>query len=245
MRILLCSVVLGLSLPTHAQELRVLTTELPPFFYLDGGEPAGIEYEILSYHARAAGLELDIHWLAHWPELLPALEEGKGDLVAAALTVTEERKQRFDFATPHFPVRMHLVEHSDNETREVSELAGTKLGVLAGSTGAEAFASVRAATIVEYPSPADLFRAAAEGEVRAIACESADAYLFLQEFHSLRLGIPLSEQQHYGFALAKNSPHREALNESILRLKQSGIYYRIVEKYLGKHAATHFKESAQ
>jgi len=31
------------------------------------------------------------------------------------------------------------------------------------------------------------------------------------------------------------SSEREALNESILRLKQSGIYYRIVEK---------FKESA-
>ena len=38
MRILLCSLLLGLSLPVHAQELRVLTTERPPFFYLEGGE---------------------------------------------------------------------------------------------------------------------------------------------------------------------------------------------------------------
>lgn len=244
MRILLCSLLFGLSLPVHAQELRVLTTELPPFFYLEGGELAGIEYEILSYHAKSAGLELDIRWLAHWPELFPALEDGKGDIVAAACTVTEERKQRFDFATPHFPVRMQLVERADENTRDVSELAGAKLGVLAGSTGAAAFASVPSATIVDYPSPRELFRAAAEGKVRAIACESADAYLFLQEFQNLHLGIALSEQQHYGFALPKNSTHREALNQSIARLKQSGIYYRIVEKYLGKRAVAHFKESS-
>lgn len=88
MRILLCSLLFGLSLPVHAQELRVLTTELPPFFYLEGGKPAGIEYEILSYHAKSAGLELNIRWLAHWPELFPALEDGKGDIVAAGAQAT-------------------------------------------------------------------------------------------------------------------------------------------------------------
>ena len=243
MRILLCTLLLGLSLPIGAQELRVLTTELPPFFYEDGGAPAGIEYEILSYHAKAVGLELDIHWVAHWPELLPALEDGQGDLVAAACTVTDERKERFDFATPHFPVRMHLVERSDDETVSVTELAGAKVGVLAGSTGAQAFAPAQSSKVVEYRSPRDLFRAVSDGEVRAIACESADAYLFLKEFSNLRMGIPLSAQQHYGFALPKDSPHLEALNDSLTRLKQSGIYYRIVEKYLGQRAVTHFKES--
>jgi ABC-type amino acid transport substrate-binding protein len=58
------------------------------------------------------------------------------------------------------------------------------------------------------------------------------------------MGVPLSQQQHYGFALPRDSIHREALNESILSLKQSGIYFRIVEKYLGKRAVAHFKESS-
>lgn len=245
MRILWCILVLGLSLPAPAEELRVLTTELPPFFYRDdAGEVAGIEYEILVYYAKASGMELDIRWIAHWPELLPALEHGDGDVVAAACTVTEERKKRFEFATPHFPVRMQLVERVDDETTEMEDLRGKKLGVLAGSTGAAAFAPVPSPTIVEYPSPRELFRAVSEGRVRAIASESADAFLFFEEFPNLKMGIPLSEQQYYGFALPKNSPHRAALDEAITRLKQSGIYYRIVEKYLGPRAVTHFKESA-
>ena len=243
MRILLCTLALGLSLPASAQELRVLTTELPPFFYRDGGELAGIEYEILTYHAKAEGLALDVHWVGHWPELLPALANGEGDLVAAACTVTEKRKEQFDFATPHFPVRMQLVERVDTETTGMSDLAGEKLGVLAGSTGAAAFAAVPSPTIVEHPSPRDLFRAVSDGHVRAIASESADAFLFFEEFPDLKMGIPLSEQQYYGFALPKDSPHRAALDESITRLKESGIYYRIVEKYLGRRAVTHFKES--
>lgn len=77
-----------------------------------------------------------------------------GEIVDAACTVTEARQQRFDFATPHFPVRMQLVERSPP-----------------------------------------------------------------------KLQTP-------------------GIAESILRLKQSGIYYRIVEKYLGKRAVALLKESA-
>ena len=225
--------------------LRVLTTELPPFFYMEDGEPAGIEYEILTYYAKANELELEIQWVGHWPELFPALEAGKGDLVAAACTITTERKKRFDFATPHFPVRMQLVERKGEVTTDLKQLAGARLGVLKGSTGSDAFGPVPGGRIVDYSTVRDLFRAVSDGSVRAIASESADAFLFLEEFQNLEIGMPLSDQQYYGFALPKGSPHTDALGQNNVRLKESRIYFRLVEKYLGKRAVRHFKESSQ
>jgi len=245
MRLASTLLLLGLALPARAETLRVLTTELPPFFFHEGGEPAGIEYELVRYYAKANDLDLEIVWVGHWPELLPALEDGRGDLVAAACTITEARRARFDFAPPHFPVRMQLVERTDFDTRYLQELAGERLGVLKGSTGRDAFARVPNASIVSFDTVDELFRAVSEGSVRAIASESADAFLFLDKLDNLRMGIPLSEQQHYGFALPKGSPHREALGEHVTRLKASGIYYRIVEKYLGKRAVQHFKDNSR
>lgn len=227
--------------PGAAETLRVLTTELPPFFFHEEGEPVGIELEILQFHAKANGLALEIRFVDHWKELFPALERGEGDVVAAAVTVTDERRKRFDFAAPHFPIQMHLVERRGEQVRSVSELAGRKVGVLAGSTGREAFQGVPNLSVVPLPSVEALFTAVSDGTVRAIASESADAFLFIEKLGNIEMGIPLGEQQNYGFALPLGSPHQEALSQSVVRLRQSGIYFRILEKYLGARAVELFK----
>jgi ABC-type amino acid transport substrate-binding protein len=78
----------------------------------------------------------------------------------------------------------------------------------------------------------------ASGEVRALATDSTDssAFWLLEEFPSLKVGLALTEEQQYGFAVAKDSPLRQALSVHIKQLKASGIYFRLLDSHLGAKA---------
>ena len=68
------------------------------------------------------------------------------------------------------------------------------------------------------------------------ATDSSIALYLLGEFHSLQIGIFLTEELHYGFAVPRGSSLREALSEHIVKLKASGLYYLVLERYLGAKA---------
>jgi membrane-bound lytic murein transglycosylase MltF len=80
------------------------------FFFVDKGTPRGLSYEYLMLFEQALNKQhtrgndkLDVH-LVLLPMsrdmLLPALQQGKIDLVVAQLTVTPERQQLVDFSRP-------------------------------------------------------------------------------------------------------------------------------------------------
>jgi polar amino acid transport system substrate-binding protein len=231
------TLLLGLATASSAQTLRVATFDIEPFFYRDGGQPAGIDYEILEYFAKSKGLDLEIYWVDAFPDLFTMLEDDKGDVAAAAITITAERKTRVDFSTPYFPSQLRLIERQGDEIENLQSLAGAKVGVLAGSIGDKYFASVPNVKIQPYDGIRELYQALASAEVKAIASETANAFRLIQEYDSLRVGLPLKEPDQYGLAVQKGSTLRDELNTHLEKLRSSGIYFRLLEKYLGAMAA--------
>lgn len=77
-------------------------------FYYDDGQPKGAIYELVQRLENYINQELDTGnvkvYVVVIPvsrhELLPALEKGHADIVAADLTVTEERARQFSFSRP-------------------------------------------------------------------------------------------------------------------------------------------------
>jgi len=88
--------------------IRVLVTHNKTNFFLDGGTQRGITADALSEFEKALNKELrlgrrQLH-VAAIPvlrdQLLPYLEQGRGDMAVASLTITPERAQRVDFSVP-------------------------------------------------------------------------------------------------------------------------------------------------
>lgn len=78
--------------------LRVGSKEVPPFAMRDAsGDWTGISIELWREFARERGLAFEIVEM-DLPELLAGLEDGSLDVAAAALTITSEREERFDFS---------------------------------------------------------------------------------------------------------------------------------------------------
>lgn len=78
-------------------------------------------------------------------ELVPALLEGRGDLIAAGLTVTPAREAQVAFTQPYFSnVREVLVTRADAPPlRSLDDLAGRVIHVVAGSSHAEHLEALR------------------------------------------------------------------------------------------------------
>ncbi len=162
-------------------------------------------------------------------------ERGDADVASAAITITEARKRQFDFTASYFPSRLVLVQRTTAATKDLASLSGSRIGVLAGSTSLEALSGVDV-EIVRAENAHELYRAVVAGETRAAVTTTARAFLLIQEFDTLDISLSLGTKEQFGFAVSKGSPLAASLTEHIAKIKTSGIYFRLLETYLGAQA---------
>jgi len=84
-------------------EIVILGTNaaFPPFEYVEGKNIVGFDITMGEKIAKNAGLQLEVMDMA-FDSLIPALQAGTIDFIAAGMSVTEERKKNVDFSVPYF-----------------------------------------------------------------------------------------------------------------------------------------------
>lgn len=102
---------------------RVLTTKNSFDYYIYQGVPKGIQLEMAKllkksinkrYASKKASLNIQFEMIpVETDQLIPMLKEGKGDIIAAGLTVTPERKKHIRFAKPYRYVDEVIVTRKD------------------------------------------------------------------------------------------------------------------------------------
>jgi polar amino acid transport system substrate-binding protein len=228
---------LALTAPASAETLKVLAIHTEPFFYEKDGRMTGIDYEMLDYFAKSRGATLQVEWADSFSEMLSRIEKGDADIATGTITITPERARRMDFTVPYFPVQVVLVERMSDDTKSLTDLVGQKVGAEARTTSEDALKAVPGILIVTDGTLREHMRAIDRGEMRAAAADSSAIIPELEDFPSLKLGIGLGAESGFGFALPKNSPLTGPLSEHIKKLKESGIYFRLVTTHMGARAS--------
>jgi ABC-type amino acid transport substrate-binding protein len=221
---------------SSAETLKVLALQSDSFFYEKDGKLTGIEYEILEYFAKSRDAELSVEWVTSFPSLLERIGKGEADVAAGTITITPEREARVDFTTGYFPVQVVLVEPLSATTTSLVELAGSRVGAFAQTTASEALEAVDGIEVVTGSGIEGLLDGVVSGEFRAAAADSSAVIPVLEDYPSLKISLTLSEEEDFGFALPTGSPLREPLNDTISKLKQSGIYFRLIGEHMGERA---------
>ena len=76
-------------------------TGFPPFEYLGAdGQPAGVDIDVGQLVADELGVEYEVLDM-DFGLLIEALKSGKGDMIGAGMTVTDERAQQVDFTVTY------------------------------------------------------------------------------------------------------------------------------------------------
>ena len=234
--VLCVSLILGGS--ASAETLRVLALQSEPFFYDDGGRPAGIEYDILRYFAKTRGAELDVEYAASFPDLLARIEKGEADIASGTITITPERVERMDFSAGYFPVQVVLVERKGETSASLSELSGFEVAAFVKTTAEDALRVEPGIEVVQRTGLPGMLDAVASGEIRAAAADSSAVIPALEDYPTLQISLKLGEEQQFGFATPKGSPLSKALSQHLMSLKASGIYFRLVTEHLGPAASS-------
>jgi membrane-bound lytic murein transglycosylase F len=118
--------------------LRVLTRNNPVTYFLHRGRAFGFEHELVEMMAEALDVRLQMVVPPSREALVPWLLEGKGDLIAASMTITPDRQQKVAFSTPYLYVDEVVVGPAGAAPPEsLDALSGEEIHVRRSSSGWE------------------------------------------------------------------------------------------------------------
>ncbi|MEA3503514.1 MAG: transporter substrate-binding domain-containing protein [Actinomycetota bacterium] len=212
-----------------------------PFEFEDPSGPAGysgFDIELMDAIAKEMSLELVV---ANTPFdgiwLQPAA--GACDVVASAMTITEERAQNALFSDPYFNAAQSLMVTAGNDGMKLADTDGKNIGVQVGTTG-EKYAEENkpaGAVLVAFDEGAALFLALESGSVDAILQDlPVNGYRATQDANFVITETYDTEEQ-YGFGMAlENEALATQINDALKALKESGTYGDLHEKYFGTRA---------
>ena len=228
----------GASGGSGGTELKVCSDMPYEPFEAPGEGPRGLEYtgfdiELLDAMAETQGDTLDITD-SDFDTIFASVNAGKCDVVASAVTITDERKENSLFTEPYFDADQSILVPAESEVAGLEDLAGETIGVQTGTTG-ESYANENTpdgATVKAYPDAAALFAAISSGQIAGILQDlPVNSDRATKDENVKVVGtIPTGEQ--YGFVVAKeNTELQEKLNTALAEVREDGTYDELFEKY--------------
>ena len=146
-----------------------MSPDYPPLQYKDDNRIVGVEADNALAVAKILGKRLALFEYS-FDELIPALEQGRIDVIMSGFSVTAERSQRVTFANPYMQVGQMAILHKSKLGRYSQPWAvyreGVRIGVEPGTTGA-AFAKreLTDAQVSFFADPTEAFEGLREDNI--------------------------------------------------------------------------------
>ena len=240
-RRLLLSLLLATTAATaQAQTLRVgVAPEQPPLAFRDGERIVGLEADNARAVGEITGRGARLLAMAS-SELIPALEQGRIDIIMSGLSVTPERAARVQFVEPYLQAGQMAIMQVDRVSRLGQPWAiyreGIRIAVVADSAG-EAFArrDLGDATVLAYPGVPAALAALRAGEADLFVHDAAtswllatsDAYADLISQNYLLTDEPLA------WAVRRDDPALAAeLARALSMMRRNGTLDYIVDRWI-------------
>ena len=198
-------------------------------------EIAGFDIDLANLIANRLGKQLSVIDLP-FDELLPALSEGKADIVMAALAPNRRRKQLVDFSHIYYRSRHVLV--SINGYLQSRDLSYQTIGVHSASSQArfvQRLSDEQPGLYIEYyDSLTQLFNAVDVGEISGAIVEPNVADDYLQRYADIEARvIPTEKPTGSAIAMPQNSPLRRDINAALSDIKATGEMDQLISRWFG------------
>lgn len=210
-----------------------------PFEFEEDGETKGFDYDVVSAMGDQLGVEVEFV-TTPFDSIIPALAAGNCDMIASAMTITEEREEQVNFTEPYFDADQSLLVLTENEETyaTLEDLASKTIGVQVETTGATYAAenTPEGATIKEFQTGDEMFPALISGDIDAALQDlPVNAYRATTDPEQFVVTETFPTGEQYGFAVAKeNTDLLEALNAALAASKEDGTYDAAYTTWFGE-----------
>lgn len=216
----------------------------PPFEIKKGGELTGFDVELLEAVVEAApGYTLDGWKEFEFDGLIPALTSGRIDTIAAAMTITEERKQTIAFSNPYYEADQSVLVRKNGEfsPSSLDELSGHPIGAQKGTTGENVIKSqliekgkLKQSNYNAYGNYTLAVQDLENGNIDAIVLDKPVAQTFAAQ-RNVKVAFTYETGEEYGFGLRDDADQMvSAINEGLATVKENGTYEQLRNKWFSE-----------
>ncbi|MCC6546427.1 basic amino acid ABC transporter substrate-binding protein [Candidatus Sumerlaeota bacterium] len=234
--------------PALAQEktagnavIFAINPDYPPMEQVDPktGEIVGFTPELLKAIGEKGGFTPKLKNV-DWKAIFGALETGEVDAIISSVTITEERRQKYDFSDSYYSISQRLVIRKGDADfiKGIDDLKGKKVGVQIGTTGAllmeKQYPTIERAT---YDSPIPGMADLIEKKISAFMVDEPVALQYSKQKPDskdqlLVLDARFSEE-HYGIVVRKTDHELlDKINKGVRAVKEAGIDQELRKKWL-------------
>lgn len=249
MGVMAVALVAGMSAKTFADEgllnkvkergtlLVGLEGTYPPFsFQGDDGKLTGFEVEFAEELAKHLGVKASLK-PTKWDGMLASLDSKRIDVVINQVTISDERKKKYDFSTPYTVSGIQALVKKGNEgvIKTAADLKG-KVGVGLGTNYEEWLRqNVQGVDIRTYDDDPTKYQDLRVGRIDAILVDRLAALdLVKKTKDTLAVTGEAFSRQESGVALRKgNEDLLKAVDAAIADMQKDGTLKALSEKWFG------------
>lgn len=214
-------------------------TAFPPFENVENGETVGFDVDLVTAIGERLGVDVEFKTYK-FDALITGLQTGtEFDMVASAMTITDERKEAIDFSDPYINSNQSLAVASDSSITSTDDLQeGDKVAVQSGTTGeiwANENLKPNGIEVKPYDDILAAFGALSAGDVTGVINDAPISQDVVKDpARKAKVVEEIETGEQYGFGFNKdNAALRDAVNGALEEIKNDGTYVEIYTKWFG------------
>jgi len=221
-------------------------------YFIYRGQPLGYQFEMLNQLCLYLGVQLDLRLEEDLEKSMSMLNSGEVDIIAMGLTVTNQRKQKFDFTDPILTTRQVLVQRKPDGfqkmrtldeieshlIRNPMDLAGKTIYIQRGTIYKDQLQNLANSIadsiyiIEDQRITNKLIEAVAKGEIDFTVADEHLALVNRRQYHNIDIKTPISFPQKISWAARKGETQLiDTINYWLQGFKKDLKFRLIYNKY--------------
>ncbi|HEM5272242.1 TPA: ABC transporter substrate-binding protein/permease [Streptococcus suis] len=225
--------------PVKSSYTIVADSSFAPFEYQDeSGNYVGIDMELIKAIAEQQRFTITIQ-NPGFDAALNAVQAGQADAVIAGMSITDARKEIFDFSNAYYTSNILLAVKNGSDIASYEDLKGKTVGAKNGTASYSFLEENKAKygyTLKAFDEASSMYDSLNSGSIDALMDDEAVLLYAIQQGRNFATPIPGEKSGEYGFAVKKgtNPELIEMFNNGLAALVESGEYDEILNKYFNE-----------
>ncbi len=215
-----------------------VTANAPPFVFRKGGKITGLEVDFAKQIGLHIGKEVQLVDLP-WKQLIPALEDGRIDMIMSGMTITQKRLYRVTFTKPYFRSGQIMLVRGDEARRYSSGIydimgKNPKIGTIRNTTG-DFFISetINKPRLTRFSKPDNAVKALINKDIDVFVHDAPIICHYASVYETKRLTpiLQMATEEYLAWAVNKNN---DALLEELNSFLEVNTQNQNVKKTIKK-----------
>lgn len=208
--------------------------EYAPFSFMKDGIISGFDIDLIHEVAARLGKTIQMHDMP-FDALIPALQTGTIQIIAAGITPTPERAERVIFTKPYLTGdQLAIVTPASKPLETLEQLKDKTVTVNEGFTADYFMSKVEGPQLIRFATPLESFMALESGRADAFVAAHNTVTPFIEHYGAQKFSVaPIPEtNDEYALAISKRYPELlEPIQEALDAIAADGTLQKLKEKW--------------